>query len=199
MSGTSIRTGLVEFTDKFDTSLLVKSLSNGLRGRYAVAEVRGSNNQLAKEFGLGAQPQYPIYLALCAENGKLAGLKYSGPSTRANIERWLDKNFLGEKRVKTCKKLRNAEAMETARRYKLSMSAMSMSEAQLQGMRVKQLREVAEDLNIKTEVLREKRDFIEAILEMSSNTQAREARDERLRRTTEKILKDTRRTRNGEL
>ena len=136
---------------QFDTSLLVKSLSVGLQGKAAVAEVRGSNNQLAKEFGLGAQPQYPIILALCSENGKLAGLKYPGNmKKRAEIEAWVDTNFLGRNRMKTCKNLRNAEADEAKRRHKLTLSVASMNKEQLLKKRVKQLREIAEDLDIKT-------------------------------------------------
>ena len=169
-SSSSMKVVLIELTDAFDTSLMVKTLAFSLNKKVAVAEVRASNNALAKEFGLGAQPQYPIILALCAENGKLAGLMYEGDYKRKNIESWLDKSFLGKKRALTCKKLRNAEAAESARRYKQSLSAQSMSLEELQRKRVKQLREIADDLQIKTDTLREKEDFVQAIFYTASKS-----------------------------
>jgi len=178
VSASTMKVGLIELTDAFDTSLMVKTLAFGLRQKVAVAEVRGSNNALAKAFGLGAQPQYPIFLALCAENGKLAGLKYEGDYKRKNIESWLDKSFLGKKRVQTCKKLRNAEAAESARRYKLTLSAQSMTRDELQRKRVKQLREIADDMNIKTEALREKDDFVQAILDVAAKSKKASANEE---------------------
>jgi hypothetical protein len=187
-SSSSAKVGLIEFTDQFDTSLLVKSLSVGLQGKAAVAEVRGSNNQLAKEFGLGAQPQYPIILALCSENGKLAGLKYPGNmKKRAEIEAWVDTNFLGRNRMKTCKNLRNAEADEAKRRHKLTLSVASMNKEQLLKKRVKQLREIAEDLDIKTDSLLEKDDFVRAILDIGESIKAKNDRNDRLERKTQEI------------
>lgn len=44
----SLGIGLILFTAKFDSSLLMKSVAHALRGKVAVGEVRGSNDKLAR-------------------------------------------------------------------------------------------------------------------------------------------------------
>jgi len=75
--------GLVLFTSEFEPSLLAMSLAQGYAGKIAVAEARGSNNVLAALFGLGAQPQYPQMVAVCAGNTADSAGAYLEPTSAA--------------------------------------------------------------------------------------------------------------------
>ena len=67
---TTLGIGLILFTAKFETSLMIKSVAHALRGKVVVGEARGANDNLAREFGLGND--FPILIAVCAGQEKLA-------------------------------------------------------------------------------------------------------------------------------
>ena len=165
---TSWGIALIELTDQFDTSLMSKALAFQHRGNVVVGEARGSNSKLAKEFGLGSQPAYPQFVALCASNNdKLANLVYSGKRTKKQLDDWLTKNFESKSmRRRMCDKMRK-EGESTRAKAKDDLSkVLRLSKADLEKKRVKELRELSEGLEIIVAVLKEKSDFVEAILNL---------------------------------
>ena len=184
--------GLILLTADFEPSPLALSLAQGWVGRVAVAEARASNNALADLFGLGAQPEFPQLLAVCAGNSVSSGLLYTkgataglgnknklkfkragasaGEMTRAAVDAWLKDNFGTTKARKvTCASMAAHGAAETAARKEAAKAARELSPEELIAKRVKQLREIAEDLlgaaKVAALALREKEDFVKIILQ----------------------------------
>jgi|MDTB01.1.fsa_nt_gb hypothetical protein len=158
---------LIELTDQFDTSLMSKALAFQHRGNVLVGESRGSNAKLAKEFGLGSLPPYPQYIAICASNDdKLANLVYNGKRTKKQLDEWLNKNFQSKAaRMRVCDKLRKSGEASRAKAKDNLSKVLRLSKAELEKKRVKELRELCEDLGgINVALLKEKGDFVEAIL-----------------------------------
>ena len=158
---------LIELTDQFDTSLMSKALAFQHRGNLVVGEARGSNTKLSKELGLGSQPTYPQYVVLCSSNDdKIASLVYNGKRTKKQLDDWLTKNFESKPmRRRMCDKLKKQGEATRAKAKEDLSQVLRLSKAQLEKKRVKELRELCESLEgINIAVLKEKSDFIEAIL-----------------------------------
>lgn len=157
---------IIEFTDSFDTSPMSRSIAWASKDKVTVGIVRASNNQLASDFGLGSQPQYPQIVAICGGDkvDTLANLVFSGTRHRKQIDSWLLKNFgTFALRRDTCEKLRKKAKRERIRRKNELKEIFDMPKEELEKKRVKELRRLAEDMNIATESLFEKSDFVDAI------------------------------------
>ena len=157
---------VIEFTDSYDTSLLSRSIAWANKDKLSVGIVRASNNQLASEFGLGSQPLYPQIVAMCAgENvDNLANLVFTGTRHRKQVDSWLLKHFgTFALRRETCEKLRKKARRERARRKNELKEVSKMSKEVLEKKRVKELRRLAQDMDIATETLIEKSDYVDAI------------------------------------
>ena len=158
---------MIEFTDSFDTSLLSKSLAWTNKDKMLVGIVRASNNKLAREFGLGSQPQYPQLLAICGGEKVdfLASMVYSGARHKNSFDSWILKHFgTFALRRETCERLRGkARGEREAKRFALK-AMHGISREELEKKRVKELRTIAEDMSVNTEALIEKDDYVDAIL-----------------------------------
>jgi hypothetical protein len=158
---------IIEFTDSFETSLLSRSIAWSSKDKLLIGSARASNNQLAKEFGLGSQPEYPQIVVMCG--GKkvdfLASKVYGGALHRKSVDSWILKNFgTFALRRETCETLSRKARGERAAK-KIALKAMlHLSREELEKKRVKELRGFVEDMNINTDSLIEKVDYIDAIL-----------------------------------
>ena len=159
---------LILFTQKFETSLFLKSLSHMFDDKIAVGEVRGSNDKLSIEFGVR---QYPTLLAVCGGNGLGISETYRGNlKDISSIEKFAEKFKTGGPSY--CEKLRKAEkAKDEKRRAKASsVKKNGLTEQQLKGMKITELKELAEDLRVaQYKGLLEKSDYITAILKHLHN------------------------------
>jgi len=156
--------GVILFTSKFDTSLLIKSLAHTYRTRLAVAEVRASNDKLAKEFGLGNKPAYPILVIVCTGSEKMANLVYEGDLKKsADVEKFLESKLGGKRSADTCKTLHGKAKKERERRSKQGAGISKLSDDELKKKPIKELREIVDDLGLKSEGLLEKADYVQAI------------------------------------
>lgn len=166
---TSWKVVVIELTDQFDTSLMSKALAFQHRGDLLVGETRGSNARLAREFGLGSEPTYPQYIALCASNDdKLANIVYEGRRNKKQLDSWLSKNFQNRAaRMRTCDELRKSGKAARAKAKDDLRKVLRLTKSELEKKRVKELRELCENLEgINIAVLKEKSDFVEAILNL---------------------------------
>jgi len=170
---TSWHLAVIEFTDQFDTSLMAKSVAFGFRDKLLMGEARGSNHKLAREFGLGSQPAYPQFVALCADNdNKLANIVFQGKRTKKQIDSWLSKQFEGARVNKaTCENLKRVGQAAKIKAKEDLRQVLLLSKADLEKKRVKELRSLAEGLDINVAVLKEKPDFVDAILAHSRKDQ----------------------------
>lgn len=156
--------GVILLTAKFETSLFIKSLAHSLAGKAPVAEVRGSNNNLAKELGLGNQPSYPILIVICAGTDRLAHVKYDGDLKDFDkVGRFIESNFGKKKAAATCKKLQGNAKEQKQQREKRRQSNKALTLDQLRKKKVAELREIAEDLAVAIAGLYEKDEFVSAI------------------------------------
>jgi hypothetical protein len=161
----SYHMGLLYFSSKFETPLMLKSLSHQLKGKAAVGEVRGSNEKLVREFGLSGR-EYPMLIAVCGGTEKRAYEKYSGDlkdmsAVEKFAAKYSDKKLcrgLVDKATKQAKQ-------EKDRRSAQLKAATSLTEAQLNRKRVGELRELVEDLGLPQTGLLEKSDFVHSILQ----------------------------------
>jgi hypothetical protein len=156
--------GVILLTAKFETSLFIKSLAHSLRDKAAVAEIRGSNNQLAKELGLGNQPAYPILVVLCSGSDKLASLRYDGDLKEWDkASRWIDDKFGRGRAEGTCRQLRSKSGEARKKRQQRAEGAKRLSVADLRKKRVGELIDMCEDLGVPSAGLVEKADYVNAI------------------------------------
>ena len=68
---TNFGIGIILFTDKFDPSIIMKSIAYYNNNDIAVAEVRGNNNNLLEEFEL-TNSKLPVVIVVCSGSDKLA-------------------------------------------------------------------------------------------------------------------------------
>jgi len=156
--------GVILLTAKFETSLFIKSLAHSLQNKAAVAEVRGSNNQLAKELGLGNQPAYPILVVLCSGSDKLASLRYDGDLKEFDkTSKWIEDKFGRGRAEGTCRQLRSKSSEARKKRQQRAEGAKKLSVAELRKKRVGELVDMCEDLGVPSSGLVEKSDFVNAI------------------------------------
>jgi len=157
--------GFVLVTAKFETSLFIKTLAHAVSGKAAVAEIRGSNNLLAKELGLGNQPNLPVLLVVCAGSDKLASLTYTGSDMKDQdkVTAWLESKFGKGRGASTCKGLQQKSVEARKARAKRQEGVKRLSMAELRRRKVKELREMAEDMGIPAAGLVEKDDYVAAI------------------------------------
>lgn len=163
----SYSAGVVLLTAKFETSLFIKSLAYSLVGKAPVAEVRGSNNNLAKELGLGSQPSYPILIVICAGTDRLAHMRYDGDLKEFDkVLGFIESHFGGRNRAAaTCKRLYGKSKEKLQQREKRRAANKRLSLADLKKKKVAELREIVEDLAISVAGLFEKDDYIRVVHE----------------------------------
>lgn len=155
--------GLILFTSKYESALIMKSVAYYLKRSVAVAEVRGSNERVMKEFGLDPQhSKLPIMMAVCGGGDKMAHEVYGGDMKNYDA---LSKFLARFKDPKHCDKLkRNAKASQDARNRKFEQ-ALSYSAEQLQKKKISELSEIIEYLGLSTAGLLEKSDYVNTILQ----------------------------------
>lgn len=148
----------ITLVDKFYSWILeiVLTFTNMLP---CIAEVRGSNDKLARAFGL--VDKYPQLVAVCAGASLLGSEVFQGDmKSIAQIDAFL-KKF---EQPKTCAGLTaKADKLERERKAQVR-TAGSLTRQQLNKKRVGELRTIVEDLGISTAALAEKSDYVEAIL-----------------------------------
>ena len=155
--------GLILFTSKFETPLMLKTLSFALSGKVAVGEVRGGNENLTREFGLTYA--YPMLVAVCGGKEKLANEIYTGDMKDiSSIEKFAQEFVSPQK----CQNLQKKAQKEKERRQAQKKSVSSLTEQELNKKRVSELREIVEDLSLSTAGMLEKGDYIRSILEHNS-------------------------------
>lgn len=154
----SLKIGIVLFTSKFDTSLSYKSLAYRLHGKVALAEVRGSNDHIAKYFELGQE--YPTIVVVCGGNEVLAHAVYEDNlKDMDKIESFAMKFQTGSK----CKDLQSKAAKLRKTKLEAKKQILHMKESALYSKSIKELRSILETLEISQVGLYEKSDFINAI------------------------------------
>ena len=135
--------------------------------------MRGSNFQLAKAFGLGAQPQLPMIVAVCPGGDKRVNLKYEykgeNGMKKTQVDKWFFNNFGTTKKMKeTCVRLGREQIATQKKRQEKTGAALTLSKEALAKKRVGELRDICEDFDINITTLREKSDFVEAIFQFSN-------------------------------
>lgn len=149
----SLGIGVILLTSKYETSLLVKSLAQKLRGKVAVGEVRGSNFALAGQLGLGETPLFPVLVVTCG----LAVERYSGNLKHASsgeVARWVKETFGRGKGA--CQAVKDKSAMRRQNALKLTLE-------DLKKMPAEQLKQAALDLGVDVKGKLERREIVEAI------------------------------------
>ena len=158
---------LIFLTAKFETSLFIKALAHSVAGQAVVGEIRGSNNLLAKELGLGPQPNLPIVLVVCAGGDKLASLRYEGDlNAQGQTEKvlsWFESKFAKGKSAGVCKGLQQKSTEAKKQRAKRQQGMSRLTLAELRKKKIKELREIADDLQISSAGLAEKEDWVSAV------------------------------------
>lgn len=149
---------LVLFTSKFETSLLLKSLSYHFRDKINVAEVRGSNKALSEYFVV---EKYPSLVMVCGGSNPAASQTFEG-----DVRKFSDISIFvtGFERKTRCNQLKNMAAKAVKGRREQLKKALYSSKSVLDQMRVRDLREIVHDLGVNDETFTEKADFVRAIL-----------------------------------
>jgi len=164
-SGPSYGAGLLLLTDKFDTSLMLKSVAHRMQGKVAVGEVRGINNDEApvlREFGLTRQ-QLPALLLVCGGDDLTVREVYQ--SDLGDIEA-IEKFAARAASKGHCQKLRQSSQKQASSRKTGALKELKAlkSKQQLAKKPVSALRKMADDLQVAhRETFSEKRDFVEAL------------------------------------
>jgi hypothetical protein len=162
--------GLILFTAKFDTPLIIKSLAFYYRGKLAVAEVRGaeSNTKLLEEFDLKGK-KMPVLIGICGGNEKLAYELFSGDIKKfKEIEEFVDQF----KDKKYCTQLTSKALQEKKDRAKKAKEVHSLSIEQLQKKKISELKDMIKYLGISSTGLFEKADYVRVIIEARPSSQS---------------------------
>jgi hypothetical protein len=151
---------LLLFTQKFETSLVIKHLAYMLDGSVAVGEVRGSNDKLSLEFGVRV---YPSLLALCGGHELDMSETFEGDlKDFSALMKFVDKFKNNSK--SSCEKLRKAKQADKEKRKVRVQQVKRLTESQVKKMKIKELKEIAVDIGLGQTGLLEKSDYISAIL-----------------------------------
>ena len=156
---------LLLFTQKFETSLILKSLAYTLDGSIAVGEIRGSNDKLSSEFGVTT---YPSLLAICGGRELDISETYSGDlKDFSSLMKFTEKFKTNSK--SSCDKLRKAKQADKEKRKNRVHQVKKLTESQVRKMKIKELKEIVYDLGLGQAGLLEKPDYISAILKHIHN------------------------------
>jgi len=150
----SLGIGLILLTSKWETSLLVKSLAQALRGKAAVAEARGSNLALARQLGLGDKPSFPTLVVTCGS----AVERYGGDLKHASsgeVARWVKETFGRGKGA--CQAVKD----KSAKRRQNALEKLTLED--LKKMPAEQLKQTALDLGVDVKGKVERVEIVEAI------------------------------------
>jgi len=156
--------GVILLTSKFETSLFIKAIAHSLTSKAVVAEIRGSNNLLAKELGLGNQPAFPILVAVCGGSDIQAVLRFEGDLKDTDkVIKWIEGKFGSSRSTSACKGLQQKANEMRKARAKRQEGAKRLTLAELRKKKIKELREMAEDLQVAMAGLVEKDDYVGAV------------------------------------
>jgi curved DNA-binding protein CbpA len=156
----SLKIGMILLTSKYDTALSYKALAYRLQGKVALAEVRGSNDQIAKLFDVGSK-DYPKLFIVCAGNEVLAHEVYQDNlKDMDKIESFVMKFQNGNK----CKDLQSKANQTRKKKVEAKKQILNMKESVLLSKSIKELRRILDTLEISQVGLYEKTDFINVIL-----------------------------------
>ena len=146
--------GVILFTAEFDPTLLMKAVAHHHKGRFAVAEARGSNDRLAKHFQLGRR-ELPVVIAVCGGN-QMAYEIHEGEQSYAGIN-----TFLNKFKIRAyCKNLIETTASESKKK---TSDIFKLTAAQLKKKKMAEVIDIINFLSVDTSGLVEKKDYVEAI------------------------------------
>lgn len=154
----SYKIGVILFTNKFETSPLLRVISFALKGKAVVGEVRGSNDKLMKYFSL--EIEYPTVIVICGGYESLAYEIYKDDfKDIEKFEKYID-SFRNSRK---CKGLATA-ALNLRKKDKLKKkSILKLDDKMLMNKSVQQLIDIIEEYDIPNVGLWEKSDYISAI------------------------------------
>jgi len=156
---------LLLFTQKFETSLVLKHLAYMLDGIVAVGEVRGSNDKLSLEFGVTT---YPSLLAICGGRELDISETFEGDlKDFSALMKFVEKFKTNSK--SSCDKLRKGKQADREKRKARVQQVKRLTESQVKQLKIKQLKEIAVDIGLGPKGLLEKSDYIAAILQHIHN------------------------------
>ena len=156
---------LLLFTQKFETSLVLKHLAYMLEGTVAVGEVRGGNDKLSLEFGVRT---YPTLLAVCGGRELDSSETFEGDlKDFSALMKFVEKFKSNSK--SSCEKLRKSKQADKEKRKVRVQQVKRLTESQVKKMKIKELKEIAVDIGLGVSGLLEKSDYISAIMKHISH------------------------------
>jgi len=161
----SLGVGIILFTTKFDTPLMLKTLAHQHLNNVVVGEVRGGNSQVASHFGISVE-KMPSLVVVCAGKEPLANMAFDGDlrdsdATAKFIQKSTKPNFCNQIRV-------DGEKTRKAKDSQLQ-GFLSLTRAQLMKKKVSELKFILEQLKISTTSLFEKTDFVDKVLSLKAH------------------------------
>lgn len=155
--------GFVLFTAEYETPLHLKALAFLLRSKAPVAEVRASNDAVARHFQLQAPVSYPTLVAVCAGSDAAVHERFRGSlKSFQEVEKFAER-FQGAGGKGLCASLRK-EREQTVRAKKAAYA--KYSEKQWQKLKISDLTQAMGILGIDLprDSLIEKKDYVSAIV-----------------------------------
>jgi curved DNA-binding protein CbpA len=160
-SDKEIKGSIIMWTDKFETSLLMKTLSYQYKKTISVAEARGGNSKLAAEFGVS---KFPSLTYTCPGQLFSATEIFNGDIKDSKA---VDNFILQFKDGKKCKIISEKAKKSIDNKYKEALAATKLPKAELKKKSVTELTKIAEALKIPTTNFAEKTDYVDAITKFS--------------------------------
>ena len=156
--------GFVLFTAEYETPLFVKSLAFLLRSKAPVAEVRASNDAVARTFQLQAPINYPILVAVCGGSDAAVHERFRGSlKSFQEVEKFAER-FQGSSSKGLCASLKK-EREKTVREKKAAY--VKYSEKQWRKLKISELTQAMGILGVtlpNRDSLIEKSAYIDAIV-----------------------------------
>eukprot|EP01038_Epipyxis_sp_PR26KG_P005566 gene5566-7688_t len=156
--------GLILFTSKFETPLIMKSLAYLQKGKIAIAEVRGSNSQLIQEFKLD-EKKLPTMFVVCGGSEIMA---YEILPSNVNLKNYNEIiKFTSKFNQKYCSNLIKKAKSTKASNIKSAKEAFKLSAKELKKKSITELTNILTQLEVSVVGFVEKNDFVQAILSLA--------------------------------
>lgn len=166
-SDKEIKGSVILWTDKFETSLLMKTLSYQYKKTIAVAEARGGNSKLAAAFGV---TKFPSLTYTCPGQLFSATEIYNGDIKDSKA---VDNFILQFKDGKKCKSISDRAKKVFDNEFKQAIAATKLSKVELKKKSVADLTKITEILKISTANFAEKADYVDAIANFAIKSSAK--------------------------
>lgn len=154
----SYKVGMILFTSKYDTSLLLKSVAHFISSKVAIAEVRASNDRIMKYFDLPLE--YPTIIFVCGGNENLAFEVYDNDLSDFTL---LEKYINSFKYPKKCKDIQNKAIKSRQKLNSKKENIRKLSFNELNKKSIKELKDILSLFDTSTTGLYEKSDYVNAI------------------------------------